>query len=75
MSRVPITPPSNSTPAADRRLGQAVVLGWQMPPCGLAHRTEEPDLTDRYGRRATPLAEGIVGLCYRACLAMNSRER
>jgi len=88
MSRVPITPPSNSTPAADRRLGQAVVLGrwgladagrrrvavrlgparrtgpprrsrtgrsawprgrpraspWQVPPCRLAHRTEEPDL-------------------------------
>jgi hypothetical protein len=27
MSRVPITPPSNSTPAADRRLAQAAVRG------------------------------------------------
>jgi hypothetical protein len=26
-------------------------------PCRLAHRTEEPDLTDWYGRRAKPFAE------------------
>jgi len=68
MSRVPITPPSNSTPAADRRLGQAVVLGrWGLADAGRRRvavrlgpaRRTGPPRRSRTGRSAWP--RGRVG--------------